>query len=75
MNLKDIRKDLDLTQQKLADMLGVDIRTVRRWENGEIKMPKTAELLVLTIEKNTSVIKMIDVGGVIFKLKSPIDTK
>ena len=33
-NIKDIRKALNLTQQKLADLIGARQHTVARWETG-----------------------------------------
>ena len=36
--LKEIRETLDLTQQVLADELGVSFSTINRWEN-EAHMP------------------------------------
>lgn len=39
--IKELRKEKGLTQQQLADDLGVDIRTVRRWECHETKVPNT----------------------------------
>jgi len=35
MNIKQLRKDKHLTQQALADMLGVTTRTISAWENGQ----------------------------------------
>ncbi len=32
--IKELRKKLNLTQQELADKVGVDRVTVARWENG-----------------------------------------
>ncbi|WP_283115346.1 helix-turn-helix transcriptional regulator [Intestinimonas timonensis] len=32
--LKQYRRDKNLTQQELADMLGVSNKTVSRWESG-----------------------------------------
>jgi transcriptional regulator with XRE-family HTH domain len=39
-----IRKTLGLTQQQLAEKLGVDPNTVARWERGERPILKTTEL-------------------------------
>ncbi|WP_417094158.1 helix-turn-helix transcriptional regulator [Intestinimonas timonensis] len=33
--LKQYRRDKNLTQQELADMLGVSNKTVSRWESGD----------------------------------------
>lgn len=35
--LKELRKEHHLTQQQLADELGVNIRTIQTWENKEYK--------------------------------------
>jgi putative transcriptional regulator len=34
-----LRHELDLTQQALADLLGVNVQTVARWEKGRTKEP------------------------------------
>lgn len=48
--LKAIRTDsLRLTQQELADKLGVQRNTVARWEMGIRRMPLTAERLLRII--------------------------
>lgn len=39
--LKQLRKALNLTQQKLADRLGVDVGGVGGWECGRNAIPKT----------------------------------
>jgi len=39
-----LRKEFDLTQRELADLLGVARNTVARWEIGLSKPPKIAEL-------------------------------
>jgi DNA-binding transcriptional regulator YiaG len=37
MEIKELRKRLGLTQEKLAVMLGVSCYTVKRWEQGRCK--------------------------------------
>lgn len=39
-----LRKDFDLTQRELAELLGVARNTVARWEVGLVNPPKIAEL-------------------------------
>jgi transcriptional regulator with XRE-family HTH domain len=42
--LRIIREDLDLTQEQLADMLDINRRTISRWEQGQIPIPKAIDL-------------------------------
>lgn len=44
--LKELRKEKKLTQKELADYLGINEKTISRWENGEstIKSDKAQEL-------------------------------
>lgn len=50
--VKELRKFLGLTQFKFADLLGVSIVSVRRWEAGTFKPSKLAfEKLQREVEK------------------------
>ncbi len=40
--VKSLRKSLGLTQQKLAELLGVSFVTLNRWENGQVSPSKLA---------------------------------
>lgn len=40
------RRQLDLTQKKMAQALGVRTNTLARWERGKVVPPKVAELAV-----------------------------
>ncbi len=42
MNIKELRKVLNLTQSELAQKVGVDVGTVSRWERGEVKPSRLA---------------------------------
>jgi len=53
-NLRIIRNKKDISQQEIADFLGVDRRTYVRWESGEADIkspyiPKIAEFLQVEI--------------------------
>jgi predicted transcriptional regulator len=45
-DLKQARMLAQLTQQALANLLGVNIRTVRRWEAGECRIPGSARMVL-----------------------------
>lgn len=40
--IKSIRQQLDLSQEELAQKLGVSFTSVNRWENGQTKPSKLA---------------------------------
>lgn len=46
MNIGDLRKSKNLTQEELATMLGVTRSTVAMWETGEV-LPRTDKLPAL----------------------------
>jgi transcriptional regulator with XRE-family HTH domain len=53
--IRELRQGNDLTQELLAEAIGVDSRTIRRWESGETgpefnKLEKIAETLGVPVE-------------------------
>lgn len=46
MNLRRMRERLGMSQGELAKALDVNLRTVKRWERGDIDTPKTTILSV-----------------------------
>jgi transcriptional regulator with XRE-family HTH domain len=53
-----LRKDKNITQEELANKLGVNSRSVSRWENGKC-MPDLSLLLPLSNELGTSINEML----------------
>ena len=49
--LKELREQLDWTQERLAKELDVDRRTVIRWEKEEVKIAKPEEMALKSIKK------------------------
>jgi transcriptional regulator with XRE-family HTH domain len=48
-----LRKSIGYTQEILAKEMGLFIRTISRWETGEVAIPKVAELaLMYIVEKS-----------------------
>lgn len=57
--LKELRKENGLTQEKLAEMLGVSNRSVSRWENG-VNMPDFDLVIELANYYNVSTDEILD---------------
>ena len=53
-NIKNLRKSKNLTQQQLADCLGVTHQTVSGWESGR-SMPNIDMLTVITDKMDTDI--------------------
>ena len=56
MNLKNLRKKHNLSQEKLAEKLGVSRQAVAKWENGDalpdiINCQKLSELYKISIDE------------------------
>lgn len=48
--LRRARFTAELTQEQVAQLLGIDARQVRRWENGESPMGALEALVLLELE-------------------------
>lgn len=57
--LKELRKEKQLTQEQLAEMLGVTNRSVSRWENG-INMPDFDVVIELANYYDVSIEEILD---------------
>ena len=49
MNVKRLREDRELTQQQVADMIGVDVATYNRYERGKYKIKKTVRVALSAV--------------------------
>ena len=57
-NLKQLRKEKDLTQQELADALDITLKTVSHWETGYTE-PSIAQILYLSDFFNVSLEELL----------------
>lgn len=55
--LRSIRANLDLTQEQLADRLGVSFATVNRWEGGHSKPQKAPQIAIFTLAEEAGLIE------------------
>lgn len=53
--IRDIRIQLQLTQEDFAHMIGVTFSTVNRWENGKSQPNRIALRLLAGLEKKAKV--------------------
>lgn len=52
MNIKELRTQHGLTQKQLAELIGVTVRTVERWEAGDrAPSPQVLELLQIKLKE------------------------
>ena len=52
--LKEVRKSKKLTQAELAQMVGVSVSTVKKWEQDQVD-PNTAALISIAVALNVSI--------------------
>lgn len=55
LQLKEKRNRLGLTQTELAEKVGVAMRTVQNWEKNTNKIPKSTEVFIDDLLKNTEI--------------------
>lgn len=53
--LRAIRAKLDLTQEQLAERLGVSFATVNRWEGGDTKPQRAAQEVIMALARDAEV--------------------
>mgnify|MGYP001136337171 CR=1 FL=1 len=53
--IKKLREVLLITQQELADLLGVSIVTVNRWENGKFEPTMKMKRKIVELSKTNNI--------------------
>ncbi len=53
--IKEVRKELGITQEKLAHELDISFSTINRWENGHTSPSRLAKRRLLEFCKNNNV--------------------
>lgn len=61
-NLKQIRKEKNISQEKLAELLDVSRQAVSKWEQG-IGYPEVEKLLLLSKELDISLDSLMEKGN------------
>ena len=51
MDIKKLRKNLNMTQEMFAFKLGMSVMTVKRWEKGDFKPSTLAKRQIAGLEK------------------------
>lgn len=57
--IAELRKEKNLTQEQLAEVLGVNVKSISRWENGKT-MPDLSILLTLANKLNVEVSELLN---------------
>ena len=73
-NLKSLRKQKNLTQERLADFLGVSFQTVSKWERGDTypditMLPEIASFFRVSVDELLGVNRAADEEEIISKLR------
>lgn len=55
LELKDLRKNLGLTQVELAKLVGVDVKTIQNWESGR-KIPRSKDGILRSLTTRPHVV-------------------
>lgn len=63
--LRFLRKELDMSQKRLAEILGNDAQSVALWEKNKVRVPKWADRFVRKlyleyIDSNKKIVELID---------------
>ncbi|MBQ9211450.1 MAG: helix-turn-helix domain-containing protein [Clostridia bacterium] len=81
LSIRELRNQTGLTQQAFADLFGIPVSTLRKWEQGESSPPKyVIRLLTRALPQNNQILQKIqgESGSIFFYNKekhSVIDQK
>jgi len=50
---KKLRESIGYSQARLSIEMDITIRTITRWENGEVRIPRVVEIAIRAIVKGT----------------------
>ena len=59
MNVKMIRKKLDMSQREFSEMFGFSIHSVRNWEQGKRHPKGPARILLMVISKAPQTVRQV----------------
>ena len=65
IDVKAIRKGLDMTQSEFASFYGFNVAAIRSWEQGYRKPSRSSRILLKVIEKRPEVIPEIFAGDAV----------
>ena len=57
--IAELRKEKNITQEELADILGVNVKSISRWENGKT-MPDLSLLSILSRKLNVEISELLN---------------
>ena len=63
--IRELRNSLNLSQQILAEMIGVDVKTIGRWERGDIDFAgvPVGKVVLLAVALNADVKTILNYPG------------
>src|SRR5690554_6174874 len=75
MNIRDLRNKLNISQEELANIIGVSSRTIRRYEDGQIDKYKEEYILnilkeMIRVDEEHGILNYDDIVKVVNKVSS-----
>lgn len=69
MEIKSIRKKLDLTQNEFAHLTGITTKTVERWESGKNNIKGPIVTLVKILNENPELVQSLELPPRLFPMR------